>query len=555
VQHSQPLNDTINLRICCDVPASPDAASIATSTFVRNFTWHRGSFTFVVHTKPQGLTAQWIDCWEPKSKKEAAIILEDDIEVSPFAFKWLDDARVSHADDDDVIGLSLQRQTNCFHTECEQRQTQIPWSVREYKYVLVGTWGYSPLAKHWIAFQNWYRKVSSDSNYVPNVPNIIPSGWYKSFKAIGRENTMWEMWFIEYCHQNRLYTIYYNHPTPLTLGAHWAERGEHFDGNSPHRDFELVSYDFMPIQRSFPTLPAMWWDGKLSPTDSIEHQIHGIVAAMRHHSRRGRFGLITFINYSYRNMTLHFLCNLRSVAPELLETMIIVTTDAPIFNAMISARRPNEQYAVMPLTISTSTAEEHLKFGTRHYYDMILLRTQVLQKIIQDGSQFMLFECDAFVKENFVVSFAEAARKSKADIVAIQDNRGGGPEPNCGFLLFTNRSAVEPFWSEIERTFSSSLHGFRDRAANENVGVINDQLVFRDLLSRNSHQMRVHIMDTNHYFSGQELHFGSITGHHVNASVVLFNWVVGNKAKRDRAFSRKMWFFDETKDTCTNPLS
>ena len=65
-----------------------------------------------VHPQPThaGLIAQWIDTWQPTaSTKEMCVFLEDDLEVSPYFFKWLKAAHEAYAHRPDVSGFTLQR--------------------------------------------------------------------------------------------------------------------------------------------------------------------------------------------------------------------------------------------------------------------------------------------------------------------------------------------------------------------------------------------------------------------------------------------------------------
>ena len=40
------------------------------------------------NTVNAGLAQQWHSAWHPSSEGEAAFIFEDDMEVSPYYFKW-----------------------------------------------------------------------------------------------------------------------------------------------------------------------------------------------------------------------------------------------------------------------------------------------------------------------------------------------------------------------------------------------------------------------------------------------------------------------------------
>ena len=47
----------------------------------------------------------------------------------------------------------------------------------------------------------WYHKVSADPKFIPNVPGLKPSVWYRNYLKRGREESMWTMWHIHHAYQ------------------------------------------------------------------------------------------------------------------------------------------------------------------------------------------------------------------------------------------------------------------------------------------------------------------------------------------------------------------
>jgi hypothetical protein len=117
INGSLPMRAAIDLRICCDVVSSDHDS--ATANYVRSLYWQRGDYTFFVHGSNVGLTEQWLNCWN--GAHDNALLLEDDMQLAPYALQWLTSARDRYRNDSTVIGFSLQRQTNCFHLrDCAQ---------------------------------------------------------------------------------------------------------------------------------------------------------------------------------------------------------------------------------------------------------------------------------------------------------------------------------------------------------------------------------------------------------------------------------------------------
>ena len=52
-----------------------------------------------------------------------------------------------------------------------------------------------------IVLFRWYHKVSADPNFIPNVPGLQPSGWYRGLLKRGRAESMWTMWHIHHAYQ------------------------------------------------------------------------------------------------------------------------------------------------------------------------------------------------------------------------------------------------------------------------------------------------------------------------------------------------------------------
>lgn len=548
IEQSQPVDERVDLHICCDASSSAlvDRETRDVARYVAQLQWRRGAYSYTIATSPQRLTGQWIGCAPVDNR---SVILEDDIEIAPYALRWLDEAYTAYAGDASIAGFSLQRQTNCFHTRCASPHLDVAWNVREYKYALVGSWGYAPVVRHWRAFQAWYSERVNTS-YVPAVDDLTPTKWYRNFKAAGREHTMWTMWFIDYCNQRRLYTLYYNHPTPQTLGAHWAERGEHFDGSATKPNFPLVTYDFTPIERSAPP-PELWWSANEHARPTTQQQTRAIIGAVRRLVERGLTPLLTFISAGFRDMTRHFFCNLRAVAPELLETLVIVVGDAATYDELLELRAHTAQFAVLPLALADAKNGETMLFGERDYFHMMVVRTRLIADITAAQLPLFLFECDAAVRENFVRSFVDAAVASQSDLVGFQDEpRDAGRQPNAGFIYLTNRTAVAPFWHTIATRFEQAFDRVPHNDTKKIRTVLNDQLVMRELLNKKQAAATIHMMDPLRYWSGQTLDDPKQAAAIARAHVVLFNFVIGNAAKRRRAIKHGLWFYDEAREQC-----
>jgi hypothetical protein len=68
----------------------------------------RGEVRPRIFEKNHGLRIAWFDAWYPKPDDEFCIIIEDDIEMSPFWYTWLKKAWAAYRDREDIFGITLQ---------------------------------------------------------------------------------------------------------------------------------------------------------------------------------------------------------------------------------------------------------------------------------------------------------------------------------------------------------------------------------------------------------------------------------------------------------------
>ncbi len=74
-----------------------------------------GTKTIHVRVRNGGLIGQWLESWWPNSDSEAAIVLEDDLSVSKYYYRWCKKAIAKYLwdpanFDPHAYGISLQRQ-------------------------------------------------------------------------------------------------------------------------------------------------------------------------------------------------------------------------------------------------------------------------------------------------------------------------------------------------------------------------------------------------------------------------------------------------------------
>ena len=201
-----------------------------------------------------GLRQAWLDAW--KTPKGHAIILEDDIALSPHWYTWMKAAWASY-DSNELAGISLQRQV--LIPMKPQKSEDLVKHTDPFLYKLVGSIGFSPHPQRWKEFLAWVNTLDLDT-FPAAVPGLVTTDWYQKNDKKG----IWTQLFIYFCEEKNLYTLYSYHKNRETLAAHMRERGEHFK-TTVGADFVVanVSPDLSRLPHSINDLQRLEWNGKI----------------------------------------------------------------------------------------------------------------------------------------------------------------------------------------------------------------------------------------------------------------------------------------------------
>lgn len=146
-----------------------------------------------------GIIGNWIDTWRPASHckdwvscRELALILEDDIDLSPMAYRWLKAAARFYNNRTDVAGLTLtDTPPKIVSGKMAGRDLRAPKNNAAFLYMMMGSWGFAPHPWQWRQFQHWFHDVTLDSwkakkgfkptksGYIPKLPQTILGNWYE----------------------------------------------------------------------------------------------------------------------------------------------------------------------------------------------------------------------------------------------------------------------------------------------------------------------------------------------------------------------------------------
>lgn len=191
------LGDVVDLDIWVDRPAEESQSWQAVKGLSEEFDWPHGRKSVHIRDSPGGLRRQWLETWDASGVSNSgtkALILEDDLEVSKHFWRWLKSVHAKYGDRANIAGFTLQRAQLCaLKNECAGKQLQggPVQDGESFGMPLVGSWGFSPTAKHWAKFTGWAKEYG---NTPPYVAGIVPDDWYRQFEKSGRcpgPNCMW----------------------------------------------------------------------------------------------------------------------------------------------------------------------------------------------------------------------------------------------------------------------------------------------------------------------------------------------------------------------------
>jgi hypothetical protein len=268
--------DRLDLDVWFDIPEMKDPALAAkdleplTNDINRlglNGTYRHGYVRARAWNRHMGLRGQWLEAW-PESipgglkedTKEVGLILEDDLELSPYSWRWLKAAIAAYGSEERVAGFTLQRASLCA-AKCPNIVVGGPGKGAggAFLYPLVGTWGYAPTAKSFSRFRQWYYSLPLE--FKPYVDGLSPTEWYRNFEKKGTEKLrMWTMHHIKYTdtHPDR-YTVYPNYyKDNSTFSANHRESGLNFNGKEKQGSTHdlLLEWDDDYVQ--FAKSPVVW---------------------------------------------------------------------------------------------------------------------------------------------------------------------------------------------------------------------------------------------------------------------------------------------------------
>lgn len=223
------LGDIVNIKIHLE-----QSADRVTRMLVNGFSWEHGEKTVRHRIQKGGLMPAIVESWYPSSNDNYAVLLEDDIEVSPFFYAWVKynilKYRYSQESDDAMLmyGISLYSPR---HLELlpQGRRPFDPivsigpeYSPRTpYLSQVPCSWGAVYFPEHWREFHSYLTSrmedIRQDQLMNITVPNSRSSRWTKS----------WKKYFIELVYLRSYVMLYPNFQLFESFSTNHLEFGTH----------------------------------------------------------------------------------------------------------------------------------------------------------------------------------------------------------------------------------------------------------------------------------------------------------------------------------------
>ncbi|KAL6911319.1 hypothetical protein ACP4OV_000124 [Aristida adscensionis] len=240
----------------------------ATLRAVSAFEWPHGPKTLRRRIIQGGLIRAVSESWYPASDDDYGLLLEDDIEVSPFYYLWVKYALLAYRYDPGVslpelssISLYTPRLVEVVKERPKWNATAFFRKVHPntpYLHQLPCSWGAVFFPKHWREFYAYMAaRFTEDAKSNPvQIPRSRTNGWQAS----------WKKFLIDMMYLRGYVSLYPNFPNQSSFSTNHMEPGAHISAKGnvlrhDKNDFEvpLVAGDFAPL------LPA----GRMPPASKL----------------------------------------------------------------------------------------------------------------------------------------------------------------------------------------------------------------------------------------------------------------------------------------------
>ncbi|KAG8834955.1 hypothetical protein FRC17_006258 [Serendipita sp. 399] len=267
-------------------------ADAETRKIVEGFKWKRGLLTVRHRVVLGGLIPAIVESWYPTDNDAYGLILEDDVELSPFFIAWVKMSILRYrygtsAGSRHLYGLSLYSPKNVelrplgrqpWSAQALFEDMELPFKATPYLSATPCSWGAVYFPEPWREFHHYLISRQSEE-IVPVdtiiVPDVRSNRWKKS----------WKRFFIEFAWLKGLVMLYPNFDNFVSFSTNHLEIGSHVsDASAKARKKALFVVPLMTLEDGmsaflqlpngelpmFEDLPVVDLHGQLSSLEELE---------------------------------------------------------------------------------------------------------------------------------------------------------------------------------------------------------------------------------------------------------------------------------------------
>lgn len=257
------VGDTIDISFNMDV-----AVDSRTLYVIDSFNWPHGQKIVRRRIIRGGLIRAVSESWYPASDNDFGLLLEDDIEVSPYYYMWLKYATLQyyynpnvHLPELNAIALYTPRVVEVVKERPHWNATDFFSAVHPntpYLHQLPCSWGALFMPKRWREFYKYMgMRFTEDAKANPvQIPKSRTNGWQAS----------WKKFLIDMMYLRGYVTLYPNFPNQTSFSTNHMERGAHIGAATNNLKHDPMDFIVPLLQEDFfPLLP----NSKLPPASKL----------------------------------------------------------------------------------------------------------------------------------------------------------------------------------------------------------------------------------------------------------------------------------------------
>ncbi|KAI3461420.1 hypothetical protein Pfo_018083 [Paulownia fortunei] len=240
----------------------------ATIKLVNSFDWPHGPKTLRRRIIQGGLIRAVSESWYPTSDDDFGLLLEDDIEVSPYYYLWIKYTLLAYHYDPQVSLPELSSISLYTPRLVEVVKERPKWNATEffkrihpntpYLHQLPCSWGAVFFPKQWREFYVYMNmRFTEDAKQNPvQIPKSRTNGWQAS----------WKKFMIDMMYLRGYVSLYPNFPNQASFSTNHMEPGAHISAKDNVVRHDKTDFEVPLLQQDFRNLLP---NGKLPPASKL----------------------------------------------------------------------------------------------------------------------------------------------------------------------------------------------------------------------------------------------------------------------------------------------